>query len=70
MAVWRKCLLTMYNSHVFFTKIMNTLLTQDVKASRRKWDGIEVSAAAFACPVDAQCPPFRLQGQTGLSSSS
>ncbi len=47
MGVLRKPLLTMYASHLLFTKLVNTLLTHDVRAMRRKLEGFEGSSTAF-----------------------
>ena len=52
----------MYDSHLFFTRLVNTLLTQDVRAMGRKWDGLEGSSVAFALPSRCTMPTFQAAG--------
>jgi hypothetical protein len=48
--VFRKLLLTINDSHLLFTRLVNTLLTHEVKAIGRKWEGLVESSAAFFLP--------------------
>ena len=61
-AVFRKLLLTMNDSRLLFTRLVKTLLTHDVRAMGRKWDGLVESSVAFFLPSRCTMPTFYAEG--------
>ena len=62
MAVFRKLLLTMNDSSLLFTRLVKTLLMQEVRTMGWKCDGLVESSAAFFLPSRCTMPTFHAMG--------